>query len=201
MSKGIKFWDKQAEKFNKSGDKESRKLVERSIPYLTSETKLLDFACGTGQSTNLFAELVDHATGIDYSEQMIRLASENKKDNTSFLTGSLDHKALEMASFDVVVAFNVLHLIDDVTHISTQIFDLLKPGGFFISYSACVPKKNTIMVKMIKLFSKLGLFPSFYPLTSTRLLNQLMKVGFDKERTEIDLGKIENNFIVLKKEV
>ena len=201
MTDNIKFWNKQADRFSKSGNNESKKLVEKSSEYLTSKTNLLDFACGTGQSTILFADVVQFATGLDYSDEMIRLATKNKKENTNFITGSLDHDMLTKNSYDVIVAFNVLHLIADLELVSEQVYKLLKPGGYFVSYSPCITEKKTLTVKLIKILGKLKIFPKVYPLTSEMLINKLMLKGYTKVLSDIKGKTIRNNFLVLKKEV
>lgn len=193
------FWDKQAKKFSDGGQKESDKLVSQSKEFLTSESKVLDFACGTGQSTALLASHADEVIGIDYSEEMIRYAKEKAAANASFLVGSLDHSELEKGSFDVITAFNVLHLLEDVEKQIQLIHDLLKPGGVFISYTACIGEKRTFMVGLIKLFSKLGFFPKVNALSVSHLNRLTANMGFEKLDGEITGDAINNYFLVLKR--
>lgn len=46
------------------------------------------------------------------------------------------------ASYDVVLAFNLLHLIEDLDGALAQIAALVKPGGLFISKTICKPTER-----------------------------------------------------------
>lgn len=201
MTDNKTFWNKEAEKFSRSGNKESKRLVEKSLPYLNEKDKLLDFACGTGQSSLLFSDHLHSVVGLDYSEEMIRYANENSKENVTFFSGSLDHSILEVGSFDVIVAFNVLHLMDDLKTVKETFYKALKPGGYFISYSPCMTNKKSVWVWLIQFLSKLKLFPSVFPFTADELIKELSDQNFSLVEESYDGDKIQNAFLVLKKEV
>lgn len=194
------FWNKQAKKFSESGNETSQKLVKRSKPYLSETCKLLDFACGTGQSTALYADLVSEAIGIDYSHEMIALASNKSKKNLHFLTGSLDHPSLTEGSFDVVTAFNVLHLMKNLDEVLIHIHRLLKPGGYFISYTPCKSEKSTLLVNLIILLGKMGFMPQVYPLTIEQLKNKMHSSGLTPLVTTTEGKGFANVFLVIQKE-
>lgn len=194
-----KFWDKQAAKFSSSGNKESKELIDKSMEYLNKDKRVLDFACGTGQSTKLLSKYTKEVIGLDYSEEMIRFAKEDSRENTTFLVGTLNHNTLEKSSFDVITAFNVLHLLEDIDDQVKLIYDLLKPGGVFISYTACIGEKRTMMARFIKFLSKLGIFPEVNALSVTNLDEIAMRCGFEKVRSETTGDMINNYYLVLRR--
>lgn len=200
MSDSKKFWDRQAKRFSESGNNESKKLIEKSKDYLTSQMTLLDFACGTGQSSVLFSEHVNQVVGLDYSEEMIKLASNNHFENIDFVQGTLDHESLKDSSFDVVSAFNILHLVEDIDETIAKISTLIKPNGFFISNTPCIGEKKTMWVKIITALSRIKLFPQVFPLKSDELITKLIKYGFTCECVDIKGDKIKNVFLIMKKE-
>jgi 2-polyprenyl-3-methyl-5-hydroxy-6-metoxy-1,4-benzoquinol methylase len=51
---------------------------------------------------------------------------------------------LKEETFDVILAFGILHLLKDFPKAIRRINELLKPGGWFISSTACMGKDKTI---------------------------------------------------------
>jgi ubiquinone/menaquinone biosynthesis C-methylase UbiE len=201
MSKEKNFWNREAMRFSKSGNQESIKLVQRSIPYINADDRLLDFACGTGQSTLLFSDTAKEAIGLDYSEEMIEYAKLNENPKVSFYCGSFNHPILQAESFDVIVAFNVLHLVKDLDKIQGMFYQALKPGGYFISYTPCLSNTKSLWVRLIELLSKLNLFPQVFPLRSKELIQQLKNKHFTLIHESREGQKIQNLFLVLRKEL
>lgn len=199
MKDSKKFWNKQAKKFYESGSEESSKLIGWSMPYLSEESVVLDFACGTGQSTLLLAEHSKKVVGIDYSEDMIRYAMMNNDERCDFMVGSLDHGDLKKGTYDVVTAFNIFHLLDDLEETAQKMYDLLKPGGVVISYTACVGDKKGIMSWVIGFLSKINVFPKVNALSVDTLEKRFLSSGFEiVERKKVEAG-VTQYYLVLKK--
>jgi 2-polyprenyl-3-methyl-5-hydroxy-6-metoxy-1,4-benzoquinol methylase len=96
-------------------DKTSRRILEHSLRL--EHKRVLDLGCGVGRLTVWLARKAQHVTGVDISEEMIRVAqsaaaSEGLRnvtfqvyDGTTLLYGD--------ASFDVIVCVGVLKYIVD----------------------------------------------------------------------------------------
>ncbi len=104
--------------------------------------------------------------------------AERKLDNIEFIKISLYDERLKADSFDVVMAFFVLHFFEDIDAVFKRIHNLLKPGGLFISETACIAEKNRIMGKVLRFAGHLGLLPKINLLTTRQLEQALEKSGF-----------------------
>jgi len=95
-----------------------------------------------------------------------------------FLQTSLFDELFQPGSFDVVMAFHVLHFFEDVDAVFMRIHDLLKPHGMFISETACLGEKNKLMGKVLRVACHLGFLPLTNLLTTRQLEEALEKAGF-----------------------
>lgn len=99
--------------------------------------RVLDVGCGPGRLATWLPG-VDY-TGIDLSEAYIASAKEEYGHLGRFFVGKADDiDAVELGTFDVVIAKGLLHHIDE--HEILELFDtsrrLLNPGGRLVSLDA-----------------------------------------------------------------
>ena len=143
---------------------------------------MLDIGCGTGTQCGDLAGNVKQVTGIDIPSKLLAIAeqrkAERKLDNIEFIKTSLYDERLKADSFDVVMAFFVLHFFEDIDAVFQRIHDLLKPGGLFISETACLGEKSQITGKLLRFVGHLGFLPIINPLTTRQLEQALEKSGF-----------------------
>ena len=78
----------------------------------------------------------------DVSSEMVRIGREKAaKEGTPGLSlevGTAFEGPHVGHTFDAILAFNFIHLADDPQATIQAIFDQMKPGGYFISKSACL---------------------------------------------------------------
>jgi ubiquinone/menaquinone biosynthesis C-methylase UbiE len=165
-----KFWDKQAKKFDKAEKQFMsvyQDVIAKTGSYLSPDDNALDYGCAIGSKTIALAGKVRFIHGRDISAEMIKLAV-NKKDelevsNISFSQGTIFDPELESGSFDKIIAFGIIHLLDDSQKVIDKIYELLKPGGLFISTTACMKDKMSFMNRMTVtsylVMKRLGLSP------------------------------------------
>src|SRR5271166_5005438 len=83
-------------------------LAYRDLPAIISEyvkgTRALDFGCGTGRSTRFLKQLGLHATGVDVSEEMLRIARATDPSGDYRLVPDDDFGELEDGTFDLVLS-------------------------------------------------------------------------------------------------
>ena len=156
MDKTIKFWDKQAKKFYKSEEQFEpafKIILKKTKRHLKKTDVLLDFGCATGSKTFQLAPFVKRVLCFDISSKMIdeakNKAKELKIENADFLSGTIFDKTLSKESFDVIVSFGVIHLLKDNDKVMKRINELLKPGGYFISTTACLKEKMSLKSKIV----------------------------------------------------
>ena len=97
---------------------------------------VLDLGSGAGLDVLLSARRVSpggHAYGVDMTDEMLRLANENRAraqvDNATFLKGTIEAVPLPDASVDVVISNCVINLAADKRAVLREAFRLLRPGG------------------------------------------------------------------------
>jgi ubiquinone/menaquinone biosynthesis C-methylase UbiE len=186
MNKAQEFWNKQAKKFGDSQKKyesASQEIFSRTKEYLNADDNVLDFGCATGIKTLELANGVKHIQGLDFSAEMISLAIKNKKGvnvtNASFSQGTIFNEDLKNATFDKITAYSIIHLLEDSEKVIQRINELLKPGGLFISETACFKDKMDFKTRLefstIFLMKLIGIFPLHMNMFKTDDVEQLIK--------------------------
>ena len=99
---------------------------------------VLDLGSGGGIDVLLSAKRVGptgKAYGLDMTDEMLRLANENKLkarvENVEFLKGEIENIPLPDNSVDVVISNCVINLSADKDRVLREAFRVLKPGGRF----------------------------------------------------------------------
>jgi len=170
ISKTEKFWDMQAQKYDsaeKQFDPVYSQVIIKIRKYLEITDNILDFGCATGTKTIELSKGIKHIHGLDISTEMINIAGRKKEEagimNISFSKGTLINDRFEEASFDKIIAFGIIHLLERGERAIQRIHELLKPGGLFFSTTACLKDKmdlkNAIEFRVSLLLKKLGVFP------------------------------------------
>ena len=91
---------------------------------------LVDIGTGTGRMIELFGAKADHATGIDRSPEMLRLARAKLPDAAvDWRQGDVSALALPDASADTVVMHQVLHYIPAPELAVREAARIVAPGG------------------------------------------------------------------------
>ncbi len=180
-----KFWNLISSKYAASPISD-RTAYETKLTklktYLTPEMSVLDIGCATGTQCGDIANNVKQVTGIDISSKLLAIAeqrtAERNLDNVKFLQTSVFDKALSPGSFDMVMAFFVLHFFEDIDGVFQRVNELLPPGGIFISETACLGNKNKFMGSLLRFAGHLGFLPKINLLTTQQLEQSLKRAGF-----------------------
>ncbi len=113
------FWDHVAGVYDIFADvinrKTHRKLKHIVAELLEPEDNVLECACGTGLLSSVIAGQCGHLTATDFSEKMLARARKNCAafGNVTFEFADITALCYPDASFDKVVAGNVIHLLDE----------------------------------------------------------------------------------------
>ena len=166
MNRSEKFWDKAARDFTdheKQTNLSENKDFLTIIKYLKPDDIVLDYGCATGIISNAIADKVKEVHAIDISSKMIEIAkikaSERNIENIYYTHATIYDERYKKETFDVILAFRILHMLEDVQVVVRRINELLKPGGTFISVSACMGDKKTLLSILVFLASKMRLVP------------------------------------------
>jgi len=93
---------------------------------------VLDLGCGSGLCAPLFRRFARTLTGVDLSPRMLAIA-RGKNLYGELIEGELlDYLRGTQATFDVVVAANVLMYFGDLAPLADGVARVLRPGGRFL---------------------------------------------------------------------
>lgn len=140
-----KFWDKIAERYSKRpvADEEAyQEKLRVTREYLRPGMRVLEFGCGTGSTAIAHAPYVQHIQAIDVSANMIGIARGKARadgiENVTFEKSTIEELDVPDASFDAVLGLSILHLLDDKEAVIVRVHQVLKPGGIFVTSTACI---------------------------------------------------------------
>ena len=81
------YQDNNAELVKARNEKETQKLLPKL--KITSNSKILDVACGIGRWADVLPENIKEYCGVDFSAELIEIANKrNRKENFSFYEGA-----------------------------------------------------------------------------------------------------------------
>lgn len=118
---------------------------------------VLECACGTGLLTMPMAQICKELIATDYSDGMLKQTRKKvgKYVNTKIQKASILDLPFEDDKFDVVVAANVIHLVDDPAMALSELERVCKPGGKLV-IPTYVNKESQSSMVAAKLLSLLG---------------------------------------------
>ena len=202
-----KFWNLIASKYAASPISDIaayEKKIEKLKSCLSPEDRVLDVGCGTGTQCGDLASSVKQVIGIDISSKLLAIAeqrmAERKIGNVEFMQATVFDERFEPGVFDVVMAFYVLHLCEDIDEVIRRINGLLKPDGLFILETACLGEKIRVMGKFLRLAGKLGFLPVINLLTTRQIEQALEQAGFSiVDKTKFSKSTDEYTLIARKR--
>ncbi len=170
MNKSAEFWDRSASNYDKTEEKfayihsRSRENTKR---HLKDTNVVLDYGCGTGTTACEISSLVNSVHAIDISSGMIDIAKGKAAAsgiaNIDFEQADIFDEKFANGSFDVVLAFNMLHTVPDPRRVVQRTIELLKPGGTFISVTPCLGGRMTFLLNLqillVRVLLKTGIIP------------------------------------------
>lgn len=110
-----------------------RLAVDMLVP-LAGET-ILDAGCGTGSAVaDMLGRAPCQVTGVDASETMLRAARRRLGRRAAFANARLEELPFAPASFDAVLALNVLYFNDAGNGMLRSLHRVLRPGGRLVAY-------------------------------------------------------------------
>ncbi|WP_299371188.1 class I SAM-dependent methyltransferase [uncultured Tateyamaria sp.] len=202
------FWDRMARKYRAQPISDMtayQQTLDRVITYLSPSSRALELGCGTGGTALELAPFLGEIVATDFSAGMIAQAEAREgAENVRFLHADVFDGVLEPGAFDVVMAFNLLHLIDDIDVSLARIHALLPPGGLFISKSPCLGEprlgfKFGLMRRMIPLMQRVGKAPFVRYDTIAGLEARIAQAGFDIVETGNYPIRPPNHFVVARR--
>jgi SAM-dependent methyltransferase len=179
------FWNAAADKYFRSPIADEAAYQEKlaiTRRYLDSEDRILEVGCGTGATAIAHAPYVAHVTATDISERMIEYAWSRLDDdgpsNVTFEVAALETLAVDEV-YDAVLAMSLLHLVKDRAGALAKLRSFVKPGGYFISSTACLGDRMGYMRFVLPLMRFVGLAPWAAVFKEHQLRKEIEAAGFE----------------------
>ena len=205
MSQSPKFWDRIAARYAKAPIRDEavyNEKLEITQRYLSSEMNVMEFGCGTGTTAIAHAPFVAQYLAVDLSSKMLEFAQSKAKaagiTNLSFKQMAIEDFVDEANQFDVVMAHSVLHLLESPQDAIAKVYKLLKPGGIFVTSTACVGEGSSVFKVLLPFGRFLRLIPHVCIFDRQTLESYFTDAGFAVEFQRPKVKK-EAAFIILKK--
>ncbi|MEN0000945.1 MAG: methyltransferase domain-containing protein [Pseudomonadota bacterium] len=204
-----RFWDRTARKYAKgkiSDQASYDKSLARTRDYFAKDSDVVEIGGGTGTTALLHAPFVKHITGTDISSEMVAIAREKTAEsgplNADFIAAVADDLPFANASFDVAMAHNLYHLVEDVDAALREAHRILKPGGVFITKTPALGDMNPfIKWVVLPVMQRIYGITTLHKFTKDEWQQALARAGFTIDAVEYHDKGGENGraFIVARK--
>ncbi len=205
MDRSARFWDRIAARYARkpvADEAAYQKKLAVTRGYLRPNMEVLELGCGTGSTAIAHAPHVKHIRATDISAKMLDIARRKAEAagiaNITFEQSTVDDLAVPAESLDVVLALSLLHLLNDRDTAIAKVHGILKPGGLFVSSTACLGGSHHWLRLIAPLGRALGLIPLVRFFTKEDLHDSLTAAGFEIEHSW-QPGKGKAVFIVARK--
>ncbi|MCZ6859622.1 MAG: class I SAM-dependent methyltransferase [Alphaproteobacteria bacterium] len=207
MDQSTRFWDRTAERYSKrpvADETAYQKKLQVTREYFQPDMEVLEFGCGTGSTAIAHAPYVKHILAIDISSRMIEIAQRKADaknvENVTFKRSTIDELSVSDQSLDVVLGLSILHLLENKEEVIAKVHKMLKPGGIFVTSTACIGDMMKFFNVILPIGRFFGLMPLVKVFTRKELEDSLTDAGFEIDyQWQPGKGKGKAVFIVAKK--
>lgn len=153
-----------------------------SLANLTGTEELLDIATGGGHTANAFASLVEKATALDITQEMLEAAEKfikgNGHENVEFVIGDAEQIPFQNESFDIVTCRIAPHHFPNVGKFIEESYRVLKPAGQFLLDDNVVPEQEEFD-EFYNAIEKMRDYSHFRAWKKTEWLRMIELTGFE----------------------
>ena len=208
MADNGKFWDRIADKYFKQpiADEEAyQEKLRRTRKHFNSDTTVFEFGCGTGGTAINHAPYVKHVHATDISPRMLEIAraqaAEKNIDNVTFECADIAKFNAPAGAYDAVLGMSILHLVEDCDSAIAKVHQMLKPGGVFVSSTACLGDRMAWFRFIAPIGRAIGKFPFVRVMKEDDLVGSLEAQGFTiEDRWRPNDGKAHAVFVIARKQ-
>ena len=179
------FWDKRADRYDAKlykGPNYAARL-DRAAAVFKASDSVLDVGCASGEITLDLAPHAREILGIDHSARMVEAVNAKARErgirNARFEQMEPGDPRLDEGAFNVVTAYSVIHLLDDVPGTLARLRDLLTPGGHLITETPCLDDWRSVWRILVRLAVFVGMAPPVVGLRAAQLESMIADAGFE----------------------
>lgn len=183
--KDTRFWDNIADSYSRKpvADEEAYEIkLSITREYLTPNAKVFEFGCGTGSTALRHAPFVGHVDATDLSPEMIAIARQKADEagvsNVNFYTADIASMEPQEETYDVILGLSILHLVKDKDAVMRKVHRMLKPGGVFVTSTACLGDHQGYLRPVLSLMRWIGKAPFVATFTQEDLIDAHNRAGF-----------------------
>ncbi len=188
MASSARIWDRFADRYEKAKVKDEETYLaklKKTQEFLAPEMEVLEFGCGTGTTALHHSPHVKHILATDISAKMLghgeRKAKEQGITNVTFKQTAIEDLNAEGKVFDAILALNILHLLEDRETVIKHMYDLLKPGGVFISSTPALNDTLPWLKFILPIGQLFGRIPYVTFFKKAELRQSFVDRGFEME--------------------
>jgi len=201
------FWDGLARGYAKRPVKDVdayEHTLARTQSHLGAEDRVLEVGCGTGSTALRLAAAVGQYTASDISPAMIEIAREKaaagQEGNLRLVPAALSDAPEAEGGFDAVLAFHLLHLVDDLPAALAEIAARLRPGGVLVSKTICLGGRGALKLRaFVRVMRLVGIAPPVAFLSPEGLEAAIEAAGFRIVETGTFPKVPPNHFVVARR--
>ena len=200
-----RFWDRLAERYSKKpvpDEAAYQKKLELTRDFLGPDLEVFEVGCGTGSTAIAHAPYVRNIRAVDVSANMLaiakRKAADKRIENVDFERATIEELEIPDATYDVVMGHSILHLLRERDAVIQKVHQMLKPGGVFVSSTACIADHMKWFGLVAPIGHFFGLIPYVSVFSGDQLVQSLIDAGFDLE-LQWQPGKGRGVFIIARK--
>lgn len=192
LARKARFWDRIAHRYaaDPIADLPGYEATLRRVQGLLSpDQAVLEIGCGTGSTALRLAPHTRRLHATDISAEMIAIARHKLAAQPlpmlGFAVADAEVPDFGEAQWDTVLAFNLLHLVDDLDRAIGVAVRALRPGGLFLSKTACLSEMNPLVPWLaLPLMRAIGKAPHVLCFDAAHLQAALVRQGLQIEAVE-----------------
>lgn len=200
----LRFWNRFAARYAARPIKDVaayEAMLADVATRLRPADRVLELGCGTGGTAIRLAPGVAEWTATDFSAEMVRIAKAKPAPDTLRFVVVDAAQAFDGGPFDAICAFNLLHLVDDLSEMLHRIHANLVPGGLLVSKTWCFADLGLKLRALFAVLRPLGLFPTAQALGVAHLRQAILDAGFEIVAERHFGAHPQNPYIVARKPV
>lgn len=131
-------------------------IIEQLRQHDLTQAKILDVGCGGGFLSNELAKLGFEVTGVDLSEESLKVAEAfDETHSVKYEVADAFHLPYPDRSFDVLTAMDFLEHVQNPGEVIKEFSRVLKPKGLFFFHTFNRnPLSHFVIIKLVEWFIK-----------------------------------------------
>ena len=187
MAAKARFWDRIATQYaaDPIADMPGYEATLRRVQgLLTGGQDVLEIGCGTGATALRLAPHTRRMLATDVSARMMAIARDRLAaqpvPQLELAVADAEAPLQAQGGYDVVLAFNLLHLVGDLDQALAQAVQALRPGGLLVSKTPCIAEMNPLIPRLaLPLIRAIGKAPPVLCFNAAQLQAAMARQGLE----------------------